>query len=165
MVANAFNRRHGTNIAHDTVANLIERLKNRIDADQVRCCRRCTASDEGTTAEILAALTRNPAKSVRRMSADSGISKSSISRILITNKWYPYKLHMAQRMSEDDLDRRMEFYEWVLRKLMEDPEISAKILFSDEAKFYVNEEVNRQNLRYWSNGNPHWMSLMKVEVR
>ena len=71
-----------------------------------------TASDEGTTAKILALNTQSATKSVRRLFAESGISKSSLSRILKTSKWHPYKLHMAQHMGEDDPDRRMEFSEW-----------------------------------------------------
>jgi hypothetical protein len=33
-----------------------------------------------------------------------------------------------------------------------------EILFTEEASFYFNAEVNRQNLRYRSDANPHWMS-------
>ena len=32
------------------------------------------------------------------------------------------------------------------------------VLFSAEANFYVNEEVNKQNMRYWSQDNLHWIS-------
>ena len=34
------------------------------------------------------------------------------------------------------------------------------VLFSDEANFYVNE-VNKQNMQYWSQDNPHQISLTK----
>lgn len=70
-------------------------------------------------------------------------------------KWPPYKLHMPQHMSNEESDRRMEFCEWVLSKLNEDANISTKILFTDEANFSDNGEVNWQNLRYWSNANPY----------
>lgn len=162
-VAIEFNRKHGTNITHDTVAKLIRKFqKTGSVMDQPRCGRRRTASDEGTTATILSALTWSPAKSIRRLSAEKGVSRSSIGRILKTNKWHPYKLHMAEHMSEDDPDRRMEFCEWVLSKLKEDANISTKILFTDEANFYVNGEVNWENLHYWNNGNPHWMSPTRM---
>ena len=55
---------------------------------------------------------------------------------------------MAHHLSEDDPDRRMEFCEWALSNVNEDPNFSIKILFTDEANFYVNGKVNRQNLRY-----------------
>jgi len=40
-------------------------------------------------------------------------------------------------------DRNHQFFNW--------------ICFSDEATFELNGSVNRQNLRYWANNNPHWM--------
>ena len=43
-----------------------------------------------------------------------------------------------------------------------DPQFTQKILFSDEANFYVNGEVNKQNHRYWSDTNPHWMDPSKT---
>jgi hypothetical protein len=39
-----------------------------------------------------------------------------------------------------------------------DTNIPSGILFTDEANFYFNAEVNLQNLRYWSDSNPHWKS-------
>ena len=80
-------------------------------------------------------LYRVPEKSTRRLSAESGVSRSSIRRILKANKWHPYKLHMAHHLSEDDPDRRMEFCEWALSNVNEDPNFSTKILFTDEANF------------------------------
>ena len=47
--------------------------------------------------------------------------------------------------------------------MREDPNISTEMLFGDEANYYVNGEVNGQNLCYWSNGSPHWMSPTKVQ--
>ena len=164
MVALNFNRKHGTNITHDTVAKLISKFKKTGNvADQPRSGPRRAATDENTTATILTALVQSPRKSTRRLSAESGVSRSSIRRILKVNKWHPYKLHMAHHLSEDDPDRRMEFCEWALSNVNEDPNFSTKILFTDEANFYVNGEVNRQNLRYWSNENPKWLSPTKMQ--
>ena len=59
----------------------------------------------------------------------------------------------------------MEFCECALTKVNEDPSFSTKILFTDEANFYVNGEVNRQNLRYCSNENPKWLSPTKMHAR
>ena len=50
---------------------------------------------------------------------------------------------MAQYLSENDQDRRMEFCEWALTKINRDENFSTKILFTDEAIFYVNREINR----------------------
>ncbi|OAF65310.1 hypothetical protein A3Q56_06982 [Intoshia linei] len=35
------------------------------------------------------------------------------------------------------------------------------VLFSDEANFFVNDEIYKQNFRYYSRENPHWMDPTK----
>ncbi|KAG2456425.1 TT30A protein, partial [Polypterus senegalus] len=96
------------------------------------------------------------------MSLESGISRTSLRRILATHKWYPYKLQLLPHLNEDDPDRRTEFAEWAKQKLEQDPQFTQKILFSDEANFYVNGEVNKQNHHYWSDTNPHWIDPSKT---
>lgn len=74
MVAIKLNRKHGMNIIHDTVTKLIRKIqKNRSVTDQLRCGRRHTITDEGTTATILSALTQSPTKSTQQLSAESNI--------------------------------------------------------------------------------------------
>uniref|UniRef100_A0A803JU31 Tc1-like transposase DDE domain-containing protein n=1 Tax=Xenopus tropicalis TaxID=8364 RepID=A0A803JU31_XENTR len=82
-----------------------------------------------------------------------------------THKWHPYKHQLLQHLNEDDPDRRTEFAEWAKQKLEQDPQFTQKILFSDEANFYVNGEVNKQNHRYWSDTNPHWIDPSKTVGR
>ena len=55
-----------------------------------------------------------------------------------------------QALHGDDTDRRLEFCEWVCNR------IDSSILFSDEAIFYLNGQVNRHDMRYWSELNPNW---------
>ena len=63
MVALNFNRKHGTNITHDTVAKLISKFKKTGNvADQPRSGPRRTATDEDTTATILTACTESQKK-------------------------------------------------------------------------------------------------------
>ena len=42
-----------------------------------------------------------------------------------------------------------------LAKLEENEEFHRKIIFSDEAHFWLNGIVNKQNMRYWSAANPN----------
>ena len=37
------------------------------------------------------------------------------------------------------------------------------VLFSNEALFYLNDEVNRQNVRYWSQQNLHFVDYSKQQ--
>ena len=163
-IAEEFNRKHGTSITHDTVAKLFVKFKKTGSVeDQRRSGRPRTVTDENTTARVLEVLTQSPRKSTRRLSVKTGVSQTSITRILKASKWHPYKLQMLHHISEDDPDRRLEFCEWVVCKLNDDENFSNKIMFTDEANFYVNGEVNRQNMRYWSNANPHWISSTKMQ--
>ena len=51
--------------------------------------------------------------------------------------------------------RRRIFSNWALAKLEENEEFHLKIIFSDEAHFWLNGFVNNQNMRYWSAKNPN----------
>ena len=54
--------------------------------------------------------------------------------------------------------------EWFSNKLFINDRFTEEfVLFSDEAMFYVNGEVNRINVRYWSQVNPHWFDFSKQE--
>ena len=46
-------------------------------------------------------------------------------------------------------------HNWALAKLQENEEFHRKIIFSDEAHFWLNGFVNKQNMRYWSATNPN----------
>ncbi|KAG8280816.1 hypothetical protein J6590_072500 [Homalodisca vitripennis] len=56
----------------------------------------------------------------------------------------------VQQLSEDDYDRRVEFCELVMRKCDDNRDFLTNILFSDEATFFLNGNVNRHNCRYWA---------------
>ena len=68
-----------------------------------------TATDEGTSTMVLEAMVKSPKKGTRRLSAEIGISQSSVMR-----KWHPFQMQMFQQLAEYDPDRRVEFCEWAL---------------------------------------------------
>jgi hypothetical protein len=78
-------------------------------------------------------------------------------------KYHPYKIKLVQYLAEDDFDRRLEFCQWAVEKCDSDQHFSKKILFSDEAIFYLNGHVNRHNMRYWADSNPNWISDNNVQ--
>ena len=130
--------------------------------DKPRHGRPKTATDEGTAVAVLASFAKSPTRSTRRLALESCVSRGSIQRIVRDHHWHPYKIQLQQHLSEDHPDRRLHFCEWALTQLPRDPAVGSKILFSDEANFYVSGEVNKQNLRYWSPENPHWTDPRKV---
>ncbi|GFV76309.1 putative DD41D transposase [Trichonephila clavipes] len=53
-----------------------------------------------------------------------------------------------------DQARRRLFIEWAQNELAIVPDFHERILFSDEAHFWLNGYVNKQNCRNWSEANP-----------
>ncbi|KAG2462260.1 ALG3 mannosyltransferase, partial [Polypterus senegalus] len=142
VIAADFNARHPTRppISHATVSKLLAKFRETGSVlDLPKCGRMKTVTNEETSVAVLASFSKSPQRSTRRMSLESGISRTSLWRILATHKWHPYKLQLLQHLNEDDPDRRTEFAEWAKQKLEQDPQFTQKILFSDEAHFYVND--------------------------
>jgi hypothetical protein len=104
---------------------------------------------------VVGAFTRSPSKSIRRAEAELNVSRSSIQRVLIQEKFFPYKIQLLQKLNEDDPDRRLEFCEWFLSRYEVDERVLSLIIFSDEAIFQLDGKVNRQNCRIWGQENPH----------
>ena len=57
-------------------------------------------------------------------------------------------------MKPNDLPQRRIFGEWALEQLAENPLFYRKIVFSDEAHFWLNGYVNKQNCRIWIEEQP-----------
>ncbi|GFT67779.1 uncharacterized protein TNCV_271681 [Trichonephila clavipes] len=53
----------------------------------------------------------------------------------------------------DHLARR-RFVEWAQNEIAVVPDFHKRILFSDEAHFWLNDYVNKQNCHIWSEANP-----------
>ncbi|GFW59378.1 DUF4817 domain-containing protein [Trichonephila clavipes] len=49
---------------------------------------------------------------------------------------------------------RRRFVEWAQNEIAVAPDFHKRILFSDEAHFWLNGYVNKQNCRIWSEANP-----------
>jgi len=65
-------------------------------------------------------------------------------------------MRLVQELSEDDFDRRIEFCKEMMMRYDGNYQFFNWICFSDEATFELNRFVNRQNLKYWADNNPHW---------
>lgn len=63
-----------------------------------------------------------------------------------------YKLQIMQELKEEDFGCRKEFVETFLR--LEWPN-NTEIVFSNEAHFKLNGNINKQNVWYWAESYPH----------
>ncbi|GFX29505.1 hypothetical protein TNCV_4775791 [Trichonephila clavipes] len=55
---------------------------------------------------------------------------------------------------QNDHQPRRRFVEWAQNEIAVVPDFHKRILFSDEAHFWLNGYVNKQNCRIWSEANP-----------
>ncbi|GFU96137.1 uncharacterized protein TNCV_148091 [Trichonephila clavipes] len=55
---------------------------------------------------------------------------------------------------QNDHQARHRFVEWAENEIAVVPDFHKRILFSDEAHFWLNGYVNKQNCRIWSEANP-----------
>ncbi|GFU23490.1 putative DD41D transposase [Trichonephila clavipes] len=55
---------------------------------------------------------------------------------------------------QNDHQARRRFVEWAQNEIAVVPDFHRRILFSDEAHFWLNGYVNKQNCRIWSGANP-----------
>ncbi|GFY00803.1 hypothetical protein TNCV_2141951 [Trichonephila clavipes] len=55
---------------------------------------------------------------------------------------------------QNDHQARRRFVKWAQNEIAVVPDFHKRILFSDEAHFWLNGYVNKQNCRIWSEVNP-----------
>ena len=100
-----------------------------------------------------ASVEESPKVSLTRRSQALAISVTPLWRILQNDfGLHSYKTTLKQKL---DHQRRGMLVNWAEQQLENDSEFFRKIIFSDEAHFWLNGFVNKQNMRYWSDSNPH----------
>lgn len=91
---------------------------------------------------------------LQEISYETGVSMSSVGRILHRHKFHPYGVTLNQELSEQDFEKRLDFCE-MMETLIRDNDFARKVCFSDESTFHLSGYVNRHNMRYWCQENPH----------
>lgn len=66
----------------------------------------------------------------------------------------PYIIQITQELSGTDHLQRRRFVKWALEQEASDSDLQSKIFFSDEANFYLDGFVNKQNCRIWGSEKP-----------
>lgn len=113
--------------------------------------------DEETRLNVLLQIEEHPVTPARQLARLHQVSHTSVLKLFKEVKMHPYKMQSVQELNEEDFDRRLEFCEQMMGLIDGGQIFTEWILFSDEATFTLHGHVNRQNCRYWSNENPHWM--------
>lgn len=144
-------RRHPGNV---TITNLTARARN----GQMQRKRRRTeyTLDDVRVLTILAAVHLNPHCSSRQIEREHGIPRKTVLRILKHHKYHAYHITLTQALSPADHLARIQFCQWALQMIQQDPHFFQYVMFSDEATFTHDGNLNRHNSHYWCDANPHW---------
>jgi len=115
--------------------------------------------------DVLALVNVHPHTSSRAAAAEVGMSHPTVLKVLHRHKFHPYKLHLHQALHEGDTHKRIEYCVYVQGLIGEDPGFLSRVLWSDEATFHRDGTVNRHNMHYWSQENPHWLRQDHHQIR
>lgn len=156
-VCNLFNAKYPDRpISQSTVSKIEKKFRETGHVKHIANAGR-PKINENVKLNVLLSTEENPHIMSRQIAANNEVSQRSVLRILKTEKYHPYKVQLVQELSEDDPDRRLQFCEIMQDLCNRNPRFVRNILFSDEATFCLHGSVNRQNCRYWSRENPHWI--------
>lgn len=110
-----------------------------------------TVTSPENVAAVRRSVQQSPRRSARKHAAALRVSDRSVRRILHRDlKMHPYKIMLVQELSERDFEVRMTLCQDMLRHVQRED----VVIFSDEAHFHLSGTVNKQNCRYWCEGNP-----------
>ena len=147
--------------------------------------RRCHILTEEMKLNVLCYAEEEPISTITQMSNYFGISRFSIRKVLKECRFKPYKFRNHQYLTEEDKIRRTDFCELMFNSLNTNEQLLENIMFTDEASFSRNGEVNSQNYRsdflqfyysmlfmpkcsyyrYWARTNPHVQNLIRHQVQ
>lgn len=133
-------------------------IYRRAQQGQLARIRECRNYDENDlrVMVVLAMVHLNPHISTREIQRQSGIPMATAWRILRSQRYHPYHITLTQDVTPVDMRLRLQFCQWARQMIANDPNFFRYVVFSDEAKFKNNGELNRHNCHYWSDVNPHW---------
>ena len=102
---------------------------------------------------VWASVNDDPQLLIRRRSQQLGLCYSTTWNILQKDLAVkPTKFQLMQELKSNDLPQCRILGEWALGKLAEDILLYRKTVFSGEADFWLNGYVNKQNCRFWYEG-------------
>jgi len=131
-------------------------------ADAPRTGRNRSITTDANMELVALSYVENAHISARRLSRELQISDRSIRRMLKRMHFRAYRPHLVQALHKDDFDCRMEFCEWFLGCHAADAQFYRTILWTDEATFKLNGQINRHNCVYWASENAHVMSSVEL---
>jgi hypothetical protein len=94
-------------------------------------------------------------KSTKQCAGETGVSRTSIRRVLKTARWKVSIRSLLHALNKDDPDRRVQYGEWFQNMVERIGVCGGKMVWSYEAQFKLNGTLNRRNCVYLAPENPH----------
>jgi hypothetical protein len=104
---------------------------------------------------VLDAVNDNPSSSTRRIASQTALSQSAMWCVLRENSLHHFHLQLMQGLRPGDRERRLEYCQWLLHIVVDEPDFLNRVLWIDEAGFTRDGVVNLHNLHVWTEENPH----------
>lgn len=138
------------------IRETVDRFRNTFTLiDNTHPVRRRTVRTQEAIAAVQRSVDNDPNVSIRRRSQQVNLCPSTLWKILRKDLGLrAYKIQLVQELKPQDHLLRRTLAEWAEGKIAVDPRFHMKILFSDEAHFWLNGYVNKQNCRIWGAENP-----------
>jgi hypothetical protein len=110
----------------------------------------------GLLHNIQMAIIRSPHKSLRKLSAQMGISLGSAHTVVRKMlKFYPYRMQVFQELIPGDYAKRDDYCRWFKNLIRGNIGVLDQVFFTDEAWFHLSGYVNSQNYQTWRIENPY----------
>ena len=92
---------------------------------------------------------RSPRKLIRKATRELQKSSTTVWRAVRKHlHMIPYKLHLLQHLKDTDKPAREDFCTQ-MQAMLEEDEFDDRLVFSDEATFYLIGKVNKHNIHIW----------------
>ena len=105
-------------------------------------------------AAIRKSVDENPRISIFKQSQELGLSFTTTWRIFYMNlHFHSYKIVLTQELKPNVHRLHYVFSDWAMEQLEVDPDSNQKIIYSNEAHFWMNGFVNKQNCCFCCNEN------------
>ena len=131
-------------------------MGNVLDTIKGRSGRPRSVRTENNTETVRQSLEQSPRKSTRRLSQETDLSRSSVTRIINQDlEVLPYKMQILQLKTDANKAERLAFGQTISQRIEDHPDFLDFIFFSDEANFHLSVHVNKRNMRFWANAQPH----------
>ncbi|GFX14916.1 DUF4817 domain-containing protein [Trichonephila clavipes] len=160
---------------NQTLARIITRLNGGASRSQLRIwhqaheaidlsCQVGTAQGHGDSIMVcglisrpcLGSLVHEPTSlnAIRYVELVAGRAPPSVYAVLLFARCQVIYSPFGLAIHQNDHQARRRFVEWAQNEMAVVPDFHKRILFSDEAHFWLNGYVNKQNCRIWREANP-----------